>query len=91
MGTPVASLMDRNDAGHGRVTRQSTEYCGGTVTRKLTEAEIEESLEFGQGALAAAGHFVTDPEIIEGSLAVLRGEMTEEEYDELAYRQATGQ
>lgn len=50
------------------------------MARKLTEAEVEESLNFANGAMAAAGHSVTDPDTVSDIRSSLYGDMTREEY-----------
>jgi hypothetical protein len=47
--------------------------------RALSEEEIEESIRFTDGALAAAGHFVNRPESDQDIRQALRGEITPEE------------
>lgn len=48
-------------------------------SRALSEEEIEESIRFADGALAAAGHFVSRPESDRDIRQALRGEITSEE------------
>jgi hypothetical protein len=47
--------------------------------RALSEDEIEESIRFADGALAAAGHFVDRPESDRDIRQALRDEITSEE------------
>lgn len=47
--------------------------------RTLSEKEIEESIRFADGALAAAGHFVNRPEPDLDIRQALRDEITPEE------------
>ncbi len=54
--------------------------------RILTEDEIEESIRFADGALAAAGHFVKSPESDADIRQALRGEIT---FDEAVERAAS--
>lgn len=58
------------------------------MARKLTEAQVEESLRFGMGALAAAGHVVTSSEVADDIRALLQEKITMGEYEERAYRRA---
>jgi hypothetical protein len=53
--------------------------------RVLTETEIEESIRFANGALAAAGHFVTSEEAQADLRAALEGKIT---FDEAVERAA---
>jgi len=50
------------------------------MVRKLTEAQVEESLRFGQGALAAAGHSVSSSQTVSDIRSTLRGRMSRDEY-----------
>lgn len=54
--------------------------------RVLTDEEIQQSLDFADGALALAGHFVTDPASTEDIRQMLRGEITADEAIERAYQ-----
>lgn len=45
------------------------------MSYKRNETEIDEALRFAQGALAAAGHFVEDLDIIEDVRSMLRAEI----------------
>lgn len=47
--------------------------------RALSEEEIEESIRFADGALAAAGHFVNRPESDRDIRQALRDEITSNE------------
>ncbi|GAA2040491.1 hypothetical protein GCM10009720_21140 [Yaniella flava] len=44
------------------------------MAQKLTEVEIEESMRFAHGVMAAAGHSVTDPQTISDIRSSLRGD-----------------
>lgn len=45
----------------------------------VSEAEVERRMSFADGALGAAGHEVTDPELRELRRRAIRGEMTTDE------------
>ena len=62
-----------------------------TDSRSLTEDEIEESIRFADGALAAAGHFARHAEDDEDIRRALRGEITFDEAVERVASRVLGQ
>lgn len=55
------------------------------MAKRVTEAEIQESIRFADGGSAAAGHFVTRPEASADVVQALRSQIT---FDEAVDRAA---
>lgn len=59
------------------------------MAKNLTEAQVEESVTFAQGALAAAGHTLDDPQYLDDLRESLKGNISREEMISRIRSQAT--